>query len=349
MSHNIAVIAGQEAMAYQGMTPWHGLGKFMGNGARIDVQAAMIAANLDWKVDFKSHMVYDEASKSYVVNPFSKAVVRDIDNAIIGSVGAKTGLVQNREAFGILDPLIKDFGVTIETAGALGNGARVWMLAKMPEAIAPVPGDDINGYFLIIHAHDNTHSLDGIPTPIRVVCQNTLQMAVFDAGGLHTSAGRAFKIKKTKNVGARVDEAAKFMKTMAEAMGAANKNFADMAAMKLNPQMLAQYIESVLPLPKDVKTGKVMDSDTITARRKTIAELVFTGKGVEMAGSDLTTGNTTLWAAYNAITEYFDHVRPAEAKSDSAKAKANMSAIFGTNAATKLIALSKAQKLVAAA
>lgn len=342
MAHNIATINGVAAMAYQNETPWHGLGIFMGNGAKVDVQAALIAAQLaGWGVRLESHFTQNGSH-----NPYSKAVVRGLDNVILGSVGPKTPVVSNERAFGILDALVSEFGVTIETAGALGNGAQVWMLAKTPSTIEPVAGDHINGYFLIRHCHDNTHLLEGIPTCVRVVCQNTMGMAVGAAGGEKQNKGRSFRIRKTMGVDNRIDEAAALMKNFQAALVATGKTYADMASKTLTPLETAQFIESVFPLPKNDE-GNERASKVVEERRKAVAALVFAGVGSELAGSKAD-GTTTAWAAFNAITEYFDHVRPAEAKSASAVRKANESAIFGANAAVKLLALSKARQLVAA-
>lgn len=335
--HNLAVIGGQTAMVYQGQTPWHSLGTFMEGATTQDVAGAMFAANLNWNVKHEPVFLADGRR-----SPFNQAVIRDVDNVIIGGVGPKSVAIQNERAFSVLEPLVKEFGVTIETAGALGNGARCWMLAKMPEKIEVVPGDSINGYFLVIHAHDGSHALDGIPTGVRVVCQNTMDMAL-EGIGRKGNTGRMFKVKHTASADLRIEEAGKLMKKVMGAMQETGDTFRTLATKKMTPKMVAEFIESVIPMPEDGS-----DSKTATERRKTIAALVFTGMGAEMAGSNLTTGETTAWAAYNAITEYFDHVRPAEAKSPTAIAKANESALFGANADIKRLALKRVRQLVAA-
>ncbi len=340
MAHNLAVIGGKEAMAYQGETPWHKLGTRMNEG-HIDVAAAMVAANLNWKVSLEPLFVVDEFENKTLV-PYNKAVKRDVDGAIIGAVGSKSIAIQNEEVFSVLEPACKEFGVTIESAGALGRGERVWMLAKLPENIEPVPGDVINSYFLVSYSHDNMHALEGMPTPVRVVCQNTLSAAVSMAGGVHTKIGRAFRIKKTKTAASRIEVAAQLVKKMIEAMKATNDSFASLAAKRMTPEQVANYIESVFPVPENAKrVNKAMDE-----RRKVIAQLVWTGKGAAMAGS--TTSDTTAWAAYNAVTEYFDHVAPAGAKNDAQALRMNTSALFGSFNQTKLLALKNALQLVAA-
>jgi phage/plasmid-like protein (TIGR03299 family) len=206
-------------MAYQGEDPWHKLGATFSVAARTNIALAMEAANLNWSVETRPVYLADGRE-----NPFSVAVVRDVDDAIIGSVGPKTSLVQNKDAFGILDELVQDFGLEIETAGALYNGAQVWMLAKLPNSTEEiVPGDKTEGYTLIQHAHDNGHSLDGILVQTRVVCKNTMAAALAEHGAANTEKGRVFKIKKTRNVSFRVEEAAKTMGHLAAALRASNE------------------------------------------------------------------------------------------------------------------------------
>lgn len=328
MAHNLATINGQISMAYQGATPWHKLGNRMLPGA--DVATAMQAAGLDWTVSLHDVFLADGRKVEDV-----RAVIRDTDGSpILGHVGSQFHSIQNLPAFEVLDPAVREMGVSIESAGALGDGQTTWMLAKLPEGIEPVPGDTVNGYFLIVNGHDGTRAYGARPTPVRVVCQNTLTAAL--GGGTDM-----IRIRHTANAGARLDEAAKLITRMISAMKETGDTFASLAAKQIGHKQIAEYITAVFPIPEGEKV-----SDTIRVRRDNVCALVFSGKGAELAGA--TANGSTLWGAYNAVTEYFDHVRPAEAKSDSARDAANESAIFGTNWATKVRALSIARKLVAA-
>ena len=347
MSHDIATINGAVAMSYIGQSPWWEssdfAGKLMTDEIATNVEKAAEAANLNWHVETQPTYLADGR-----LNPFHQAVVRDIDNAILGSVGAHTKLVQNEDALSIVQPLVDEFGARIETAGALGNGARVWMLVKMPQRLEPVSGDIVDGYGLLRHAHDNSYALEFIPTLIRVVCRNTMQVAVAAAGGNQTDQGRIFRIKKTRNVSDRVKEARTLVHRLGEIMQRSEQTFAKMAQTRVNPEQIAHLIEEVFPYYKDA-TGKEVFSKTMDARRKEVAKEIFTSPGAELAGSNLNTGETTAWAVLNAVAHYLDHTRPEEAKSLAARKKAQISALFGVNAATKLLAMSKVSQLVAAA
>lgn len=329
MAHNIAQIDGMDAIAYQGETPWHKLGTRLASMTSPDM--AMQAAKLDWTVSLAD--MYYGADR--VKSKMRRAVIRDLDGAELGTVGMEYKPIQNVEAFSILNDVCRDFGVTIEVAGALGNGARVWMLAKLADGIQPIPGDNINGYFLISKAHDGTSSLIGRPTPVRVVCANTL-------GAAMQSGVDIIRIQHSKSAPQRIDAAARMVTAMVGAMKQTEKTFAEMARTYMTAQDVINYIETVFPNPKpDQELSKTLD-----ARRSTVAHLVFNGKGADLAMS-LTDGKPNAYAVYQAVTEYFDHVRPAEAKASSAKLSANESAVFGANAIVKAKALTLARQLVA--
>jgi phage/plasmid-like protein (TIGR03299 family) len=330
MAHNLATINGSIAMMYQNASPWHGLGKRI--SGTVDVQTALTAATLDWTVRREALYLADGRKLDERF-----ATVRDLDNAILGTVGPDYTILQNADAFGILNDVCAEFGVTIETAGALGKGERVWMLAKMPEPIEPIAGDKINGYALVMTGHTGTQSYVTQLTPIRVVCQNTLNAA--------TASGQAMlRIRHTSSSPKRLDEAKRLMNSLTKALHASKQTYGDLARQAMTPQDIAKYIETVFPTP----AGEAPNAH-LRGRRDQVAALVFAGRGADMANQDMPSGTASAWAAYNAVTEYFDHVRPAEAKSASARQSANESAIFGSFATVKLNALQIIrQQLVAA-
>jgi len=329
MAHNLATINGRIAMAYQGETPWHKLGTRLSNTA--DVAEAMRVASLDWAVTLEQLQTADGRKVE------RNAVIRESGSRpILGTVGPDWTPIQNLDAFAPLQDACIEHGVTIAAAGALGNGSRTWMLAQMPETVSPLPGDTVKGYFLIANGHDGSLAYSARLTPIRVVCQNTLTAA--------TDGKKAFvTLRHTSRVEQRLEESRRMIGQMMDAMKAAGDTFASLARTDMNAQDVADYISRVFPMPAgDPK------NDTITSRRKTVAALVYHGVGAELAGSNSTTGATTAWAAYNAITEYFDHVRPAEAGTQSAKNAANVSATFGANLTTKIAALQAARQFAIA-
>lgn len=331
-NHNLATINGTIAMAYQGQTPWHLLGKRV-NGM-TSVEQALAAGNVDWTVSTRPTYFEDPtAPGKFIKIEDRNAVIRDGENVYLATVGTQYTPIQNRPGFMVLQSAVEKYGLTIESVGAIGKGERVWMLCKMKDVLTPVEGDDIRGYMLVTCVHDGTGSYIVKPTPIRAVCQNTLAVAL--------ASGQGFiRLQHKKTQAAQLEVVEQMVLQAHDMMEKTGQTYADMAKATMNLQDLGKFIETVLPTPE----GDTEPSEKLTARRNTIAKLTFFGKGAQMAGSNVDTGTTTAWAAYNAITEYVDHVRPAEAIRPSAKAAATQSAIFGSGDVLKQLALKQAME-----
>jgi len=326
MAHNLAVINGETAMAYAGETPWHGLGKRLPKMA--NVQDALVAANLDWQVEAVPMFL---ASGEEVQG--RRAMLRD-DGTQLGTVGAGYVPRQNADAFGILDASCRDHGVRIEAAGALGKGERTWMLASMDATLEiETPGgiDRVNGYFLVANGHDGRCAHYGKITPIRVVCQNTLSAAG------NAAEDNLVHIYHTKRSDEMLVQARKLVHTLTASLVETGETFGALARAEMTPNQIEAYIASVFPAGDD---GKV--SERLGKCREDIATLVRTGRGSELAGE-------TAWGAYNAVVEYLDHVKPAEAKSKAGQVRAATSAVFGTGDQIKALALKLATRVAVAA
>jgi phage/plasmid-like protein (TIGR03299 family) len=342
MAHNIATIDGRDAIAYLDQTPWHGLGQKLqlAQVAPADrIAAAMAAASMNYTVG--SLPLY--LATGATVPGFKASVRFAADGSVastLGVVGEGYRHIQNAEACEVLQVLAAEFGCVPAAAGVLGNGERCWMLMRMADATAtPLPGDDVRGYMLATWGHDGNISLTLLGTGVRVVCQNTLSMA--------TNGRKAWvTIRHTTNASARLDQAAKLMQTMMATFQAAGETFASMAQKNLSAKQLADYIAAAIP---NTTSGPTL-SPVIVARRDTVARLVWYGKGAAMANqyANVAAGEASLWAAYNAVTEYVDHVRTAEAQSPAGLRRAQESAIFGQNADLKVGAFTLARQLVAA-
>ena len=161
--------ANVESMFYVRETPWHGLGtRVMEAPASKD---ALRLAGLDWKV--LQEPVYtqsEELIKGY------KANVRDSDRKVLGVVTARYKVIQNEEAFSFTDALLGE-GVRYETAGSLQGGRKVWLLARLPHEYI-ISGEQISPYLVFSNTHDGSGAIKVALTPIRVVCNNTLNLAL---------------------------------------------------------------------------------------------------------------------------------------------------------------------------
>ena len=153
-------------------TPWHGLGRIVMEAPAS--REALELAGLDWQVE--SRNIY--SGNGAVISGY-RANVRSTDDAVLGVVSDRYRIVQNEEAFQFTDDLLGE-GVTYETAGSLQGGKKVWMLAKLPEKYI-IAGDEVTPYLVFFNSHDGSSGVKVAMTPVRVVCQNTLNLALSTA------------------------------------------------------------------------------------------------------------------------------------------------------------------------
>jgi phage/plasmid-like protein (TIGR03299 family) len=210
-------------------------------------------------------------------------------DAILGIVGKNYRIIQNHEMLNILDPLVSRKELIYHTAGAIGRGERVWLLAKLPDQIKLNGNDIIDKYLLIFNCHDGSSSLIVKTCFTRVVCNNTLQVALGEKLERVT-------IRHTTNAEEKLGWATTIM-------GLANKQFEDteitmdkMSLKKITDEQLLAYIDNVMKFPSND-----LDKTIGQIRKKTeLAELYYVGKGCELSKG-------TVWGALNMVTEYADH------------------------------------------
>ncbi len=164
--------AAVETMFYTREKPWHGLGTMVMEAP--DSTSALKLAGFDWSVFQKKLITADG-----IPVPGYKANVRNTDNRVLGVVTDRYKIVQNHEAFAFTDALLGE-GVLYETAGSLQDGRKTWILAKLPQKYI-ISGDEITPYLVFMNSHDGSGAIKAAMTPIRVVCMNTLNLALSTA------------------------------------------------------------------------------------------------------------------------------------------------------------------------
>jgi len=313
MAHNLNDSKGKPAMMYVGEVPWHKLGTKLDRPATA--AEAIEAAGFGFTVE---KMPLKTASTDLlVVGHF--ATVRTDTLDVLGVVGSRYQAIQNKEAFTMFDALVGEGEAIYHTAGVLGKGERIWLLAKLPDYIRVNGNDIVEKFLLLTNSHDGSGPVRVKLTPIRVVCDNTLTLAL---GG----SEQEVHIRHTANAEVRLKEAY-------EILGLTNKLYAEldqifnrMSEKNVKGTMLDEYVRNIFREPPNAER-----SSRPTAIREKVFELAETGSGVEWSKG-------TLWGAYNAVTEFVDHYRPANAN-DASRLK---SIWFGCGAKIKKQAFSVA-------
>jgi len=319
--------ANVRTMMYYGEKPWHGLGVELDHPATA--VEAISAAGMDWEVEQRELFIRVPAAGEYGQVDEHFANVRKDTGAVLGVVGAKYEPIQNKEAFEFFDSVVGGKMAIYHTAGVLGAGERVWILAKLPGTLSPVKGDEVDKFLLLANSHNGWSALRMLFTPIRVVCQNTLSIA------LRGAAGQGIAIRHSGDVMAKAREAQRVL-------GLANKFYADfsevaqeLARFKLTDSSLESYYNEVLQVKEKVSTR------TRNVREE-LVRLFEQGKGHDRPGV-----RGTLWAAFNAVAEYTDHVRVPRAKSEAEKTSNRLESVwFGSGARMKDRAFQEAVALV---
>lgn len=294
MAHNLEIRNGKASMFYIGEAPWHNLGTKLKEPATA--AEAIKAARLDWKVT--KEPLHVRRGRRYYVVPDRFAVVREGrrkrgECQALGVVGSEYTPLQNDEAFAFFDPIVGEKDAAIyHTAGILGHGERIWILAKLPSEIR-VAGDDIVGkYLLLSNSHDGTSSVQVKFTPIRVVCENTLMMAL--------ARGPTVRVVHTRNVRERLLEAERLLGIINTRFQDIEERFTAMAQVHVNGNRLGEYLRRVFPDAVDPQNRKAQSR--VATDRSWAAYFLEQGQGNQQAGV-----KGTLWAAYNGVTEYIDH------------------------------------------
>lgn len=293
MAHNINIQSGQASMMYVGEEPWHGLGTKLDKPATA--AEAIKAASLNW--DVIKQPVF--AIGGHVIHPIAGkyAIVRSDqwgkpDCSVFGIVSAEYTPLQNREAFEFFDPIAGKGAAVYHTAGVLGKGERVWILAKLPSDIRVIGDDIANKFLLLSNSHDGNSSVQIKFTPIRVVCQNTLTMALTD--------GPTLRVSHTRNLDERLKNAERSLNLINLQFAEIERAFQQMASVDMNTERLGEYLGAVFKDPADPENYKALAR---VKRDRLLAEHFFQ----EGAGNNLKGVPGTLWAAYNGVTELIDH------------------------------------------
>ena len=276
--------ANVESMFYVRETPWHGLGTKVMEAP--DSEGALIAAGLNWNVIQEPIFTGEnEPIRGY------KANIRDSDRRVLGVVTDRYKVIQNHEAFAFTDELLGQ-GVRYETAGSLQDGKKVWLLAHMPHEYI-ISGERISPYLLFSNTHDGSGAIKVALTPIRVVCNNTLNLAL-------STAKRSWSMVHTGDIRSKMQEARDTLFMAERYMDELGKEFEALRLKKLSDQKVMEYIEVLLPVedgstPQQIKNIERLRED-MKIRYFDAPDLQDTGKNA--------------YRFINAVSDFATHAKP---------------------------------------
>jgi len=291
MSHELRA---KDNMFSVNEVPWHKLGVVL--NAAPDVKQAIAASGLGWEVGTKPLFTAEGETAPAL------ATFRKDDNTILGVVGTGYKPLQNVEAFEFFQPFLDSKEASLETAGSLKDGRRVWVLAKINRAdsvIVPKADDRISKYVLLSNSHDGTMAIRVGFTPIRVVCNNTLTLA-------HDSENSSLiRVFHRGNITKNLEEVRKVMDTANSQFEATAEQYKYLASKAISEADLEKFVKIVFATNKQQK--EAASPEELNSGNRVIEDIktLFTSG----QGNDLPGVAGTYWAAYNAITEFVQYRR----------------------------------------
>lgn len=277
--------------------PWHRLGTVLDLPPTTD--EALFHSGLNWPVMKAPNMInMGNGSDDYFSTGKYSTYRLDSDNmpVILGdNISDRYEIVQNIDAFKPFDKVLLDHGYTYETAGAVCDGKRIWVMAKSPDSIL-VGNDVIQRYVLLFNSHDGSLPVILLPTDVRVVCNNTLTMAL-------NAAGRQMQLKHTMGVNERLDKVVDILNAADGQFHEAYDVYNRMNEIEMDVKTATNYFEELMP--KLTNRGNV--SYTPTGRKRPDRQISVYDTLIDNFVSGPGNTGETLWHAYNAVTQYVDH------------------------------------------
>ncbi len=283
-----------ETMGYAGKRPWHGLGNKLASGQSIEQWRH--SAGMDWAIE-ESEVRYIAGGNgvgTISAYPGQKVLYRSDNKAPLAVVSKRFQVVQPGEILEFYRDLTEVGGFELETAGVLREGRKLWALARTGQSATLKGKDQVEGYLLLATACDGTLATTAQFTSVRVVCNNTLQIALGDNRGAVKVPHRCeFNPDAVKQqLGITVAPWNRFVTAMK-----------DLVACPVDPDSVDGLLRRVLTYPG--KPGKQPVVNDLALRS---VRALYEGGG---RGAHLASSRGTAWGLLNSVTEYVDHHRRA--------------------------------------
>ena len=265
--------------------PWHGLGVAV-EEAPTSAEAIKLAG-LDWRVE--PQPIYTNYGEGKIEIPNYKANVRDVDQKVLGIVTDRYKIVQNSEAFDFTDGLIGE-GCVYETAGSLLGGKRVFLLAKMPEK--KILEEEFDPYICFTNTHDGSGSIKAIMTPVRVVCQNTLSLAI-------QGATRSWSTRHLGDMGSKLAEAKYTLKMANDYMDKFAVAADQLAHTSITEDQAMKVVDELFPITTDMSDRQARN---MTDKKENFMVCMFAPDILKYKG--------TAYQMVQAASDFATHVAP---------------------------------------
>ncbi|QGT05878.1 DUF932 domain-containing protein [Burkholderia pseudomallei] len=316
-----------QSMAYTGSAPWHGLGNHL--SPRQPIEVWMKQSGMDWQIESADVRFVAGSGNLGSIHAFpeQRVLYRSDTKAPLSVVSSRYQVVQPREILEFYRDLTEVGGFELETAGVLKDGKKLWALARTGQSVTLKGKDTVNGYLLLATACDGTLATTAQFCSVRVVCNNTLQIALGDSAGAvkvpHRSQFDAQAVKR--QLGIAISSWDGFMARMKA-----------MAERKVSDSIAEKFFQRVLTYPSG---GSNMPRPTTNDRAISAVHALYAGRGM---GATLPSASATAWGLVNSVTEFVDHQRRARSEDHRRDA-----AWFGAGATLKQRAFDEAMKLIA--
>ena len=292
MPANITVNNGvAEMMTADGRDAWHGLGARLSQVATA--QEAIEAANMGWEVEMREVFI-QTPSGQFMAVPNKKAVTRMDNGKVFGVFSNQYTPLQNRDAFTFFDSVVGAGEAIYHTAGTLAGGSRIWILAKLPGDLKLSDTDVLERYILLANSHDGSLAVTMKPTTVRVVCNNTLSVAL---GG---DTNKLFRAVHTSSVMQRVNQARETLGLQEAYFANVMRGIERLADERMTQAAANEFLVELF--------GQEENREAISTRMQnqidTVGNLFVKGTGNH---------GVNRWDMLNAVTEFVDHKRTKDA------------------------------------
>ena len=288
MPANITVNNGvAEMMTADGRDAWHGLGARLSQVATA--QEAIEAANMGWEVGMREVFIQTPSGQFMEVTD-KKAVTRLDNGKVFGIFSNQYTPLQNRDAFTFFDSVVGAGEAIYHTAGTLAGGSRIWILAKLPGDLKLSDTDVLERYILLANSHDGSLAVTMKPTTVRVVCNNTLSVAL---GG---ETNKLFRAVHTSSVMQRVNQARETLGLQEAYFANVMRGIERLADERMTQAAANEFLVELF--------GQEENREAISTRMQnqidTVGNLFVKGTGNH---------GVNRWDMLNAVTEFVDHKR----------------------------------------